>query len=261
MKLSSYSYLFNARKHAFDLDGMVTNFTSFFDETVVATLDSQEDDTLFRLLDWQLKLGEERFRVIVSPIDINKSNRWDGDLKTAALSHCSKSTAQDPRCYVIMDGDERIVSRYRPLWDAAGIALHAQPDVDGLLIPVIDLIKDERHARPNIGYKFRMHKDTVVRRGVIPEAELGNGLFSTERSDSTEPILANGQLARFVPLKNGVPIMVFHYGHLDAERRAKLNREFWREHWKARSGEEPKMALEASEVENEVAVEHGLELP
>lgn len=260
MKLSSYSYLFNARLRGFDLDGMVTNFTSFFDETVIATIPS-EDDTYERLLEWQNKLGVDRFRVVMSDINISKSNRWDGDLKTVALQACSKSTAQEPRCYCIMDGDEKVNLSYRPLWNAAGIALHAQPDVDGLLIPVIDLIKDERHARPNMGYKFRMHKDTVVRRGVIPEAELGNGLFSTERSDSTEPILANGQLARFVSLKSGVPIMVFHYGHLDAERRAKLNREFWREHWKNRSGEEPKMALEASDVENEVAVEHGLELP
>lgn len=259
MKLSSYSYLFSARKHSFDLEGMVTNFTSFFDETIVATIPS-EDDTYERLLEWQNKLGVVRFRVIMTDIKLS-SNRFDGDLKTAALKECSKSTKLDPRCYCIMDGDEKINLSYRPLWDAAGIALHAQPDVDGLLLPVIDLIKDERHARPQMGYKFRLHKDTVVRRGVIPEAELGNGLFSTDKSDSTEPILANGHLARFVPLKSKIPIMVFHYGHLDAERRAKLNREFWREHWKNRSGEEPKMALEASEVENEVAVEHGLELP
>jgi hypothetical protein len=260
VKLSAYSYLFNSRLRQFDLDGMVTNFTSFFDETVVATIPS-EDDTYERLLEWQNKLGAGRFRVIMSDIDITKNNRWDGDLKTVALQACSRSTTQDPRCYVIMDGDEKVNLSYRPLWDVAGIAIHAQPDVDGLLIPVIDLIKDEHHARPKMGYKFRMHKDTVVRRGVIPQAELGNGLFSTESSDSTEPLLANGQLARFVPLKNNVPVMVFHYGHLDAERRAKLNREFWKGHWQARDGKEPNMVLDASELSAEEAVEHGLELP
>jgi len=260
MKLSGYFYIFNAHIREFDLDAAVTNFTSFFDETVVATIPSQ-DDTYERLLGWQEKLGADKFKVIMTDIDITKTNRWDGDLKTAALQACTKSTASDPRCYIIMDADERVCVGYQPLWRAAGIALHAQPDIDGILIPVIDLMKDERHAREQMGYKFRMHKDTVVKRGVIPEAELGNGLLSVEKSDTTEPLLANGQLARFVSLKHGVPIYVFHFGFLDAERRAKINREFWFQHWKARSGEDPKMVLEASELDNVKVVEHGLELP
>jgi len=259
MKLSSYTYLFNARLREFDLDGMVSNFTSFFDETVVATIPS-EDDTYERLKEWEAKLGVSRFRVVMTDIDITKTNRWDGELKTVALQACSKSTLEEPRCYVIMDGDERVCLSYQMLWRATAIALYSCPDIDGILIPVIDLMRDELHAREQMGYKFRMHKDTVVQRGVIPEAELGNGLFKTERSDSTEPLLANGQLARFVPAKNGIPLYVLHYGFLDAERRAKINREFWREHWKARSGEEPKMVLEANELDNVSVVEHGLSL-
>lgn len=260
MKISAYGYLFNATIRQFDLDGMVANFTAFFDETVIATIPSQ-DDTYKRLLAYQDKLGADRFRVVMSDIDISKSNRWDGELKTAALQVCTKSTPQDPRCYCIMDGDEKIHLNQRKIWEVAGQVLHNSPDIDGFLVPVIDLIKDEKHARAQMGYKFRLHKDTVVKRGVIPQAELGNGLFRTDMSDSTEPVLVDGQLARFEPIRAGIHMFVFHYGHLDAERRAKLNREFWREHWKARSGEEPKMALEASELANEEVVEHGLELP
>lgn len=259
VKLSAYAYLFNARLREFDLDGMVSNFTAFFDETVVATIPS-EDDTYERLLAWQEKLSADRFRVVMTDIQLS-NNRFDGDLKTAALQACSKSIPEDPRCYCIMDGDERVNANLRPVWDAAGIALHASPDVDGLLIPVIDLMRDEQHAREQVGAKFRLHKDTVVRRGVIPEAEKENGLFDTSRSDSTEPLVTSGRLAQFVPLKAGVPIYVFHYGHLDQVRRAKLNREFWREHWLNRSGEEPKMALEANTQDDVPVIEHGLELP
>lgn len=256
MKLSAYTYLFNARKFDFDLDGMVKNFTDFFDETVVATIPS-EDDTYERLLNWNQKLGD-KFRVLMTDISLS-SNRFDGDLKTAALQECTKSTPQDPRCYVIMDGDETIPLSYAYSWRMAATALYKQNAIDGALIPVVDLYKDKYHAKESLGYKFRLHKDTVVRRGVLPSAELENGLFDTSKSDSTEPLLANGQLANFAPLARS-QLYVLHWGHLNAERRAKLNREFWREHWKNRSGQEPNMALTAEEVNNVAVIEHGLPL-
>lgn len=260
MKLSAYGYLFNARVREFDLDGMVKNFTDFFDETVIATLplSSQEDDTLFRLEDWQLKLGEDRFRIVVCPsIDISKTNRWDGELKTVALQACSKSTFADPRCYVIMDGDERVPLSQRDKWIEVANQLNEVAGLDGLLIPVVDLIQDEYHAKPQMGYKFRMHKDTVVRRGVIPSAEYGNGLFDTSKSDSTEPLRGDGTLGYFTPVGG---LYVLHYGHLDAERRARLNREFWREHWKNRDGKEPDMALDAEQIKDVPMVRHNLPL-
>lgn len=260
MKLSAYGYLFNARVREFDLDGMVKNFTDFFDETVIATLphSSQEDDTLFRLEDWQLKLGEDRFRIVVCPsIDISKTNRWDGELKTVALQACSKSTLADPRCYVIMDGDERIPLSQRDNWIRVANGLCRLTQLDGALVPVIDLIGDEYHAKPQMGYKFRIHKDTIVSRGVIPSAEYGNGLFDTSKSDSTEPLRADGQLGSFMSADS---LYVLHYGHLDAERRARLNRDFWREHWKNRDGKEPNMALEAEQIRDVAAVRHNLPL-
>lgn len=257
MKLSAYLYLFNARLREFDLDGMVANFTAFFHETVVATIPSQ-DDTYERLKEWERQYGSDRFRVIMTEVQLS-NNRFDGDLKTAALQACSKSTSEDPRCYVIMDGDERVPLSQRHLWRATAKKLVSQSVVDGVLVSVVDLWGDETHAKPEMGVKFRMHRDTVVKRGVLPEAERDNGLFDTSKSDSTEPLLANGQLARFtLPTPN--MLYVLHYGHLDVARRAKLNREFWHEHWKNRSGEEPTMMLDEKEAESVVAVEHGLPL-
>jgi len=257
MKLSAYTYLFNARKFDFDLDGMVENFTSFFDQTVVATIQS-EDDTFERLVAWQDKLPYGKLKIVFTDIKLS-NNRFDGDLKTAALKECALSTVEDPRCYVIMDGDETIPLSARAKWLGAAQVLYNQTKVDGILIPSVDLYQDKYHAKKAMGYKFRMHRDTVVKRGVIPEAELGNGLFDTSKSDSTEPLLANGQLARFVPLYAN-DLYVLHWGHLDKQRRVKLNREFWRGHWKNRSGEEPKMALDEAEMANEKIMEHGLPL-
>ena len=274
MKLSTYAYLFNATKREFDLDGMVTNFTDFADEVVCATIPS-EDDTLERLKGWEAKLGASRFRVVQSTIDITKDNRWDGGLKTAALEACSPSTVEDPRVYVIADADERFVPSNRPKWIQAAEWLMASP-YDGYLIPVLDLYQDDRHIRADqtVGVKFRMHKNTVVKRGVIPEAEMGyGGLFRTDMSDSTEPIDRYGHLARFgsvvanpmhlwpqvTDYLNQYPY-VLHFGHLDAERRAKLNREFWREHWLNRSGQEPTMEYQAERIREFKLIEHKVAL-
>lgn len=273
-KLSIYFYLFLARKNDFDLDGTIQNFTDFADEVVCATIQLPDDDTPVRLAEWENKLGSSRFRVVATDIKLS-NNRFDGDLKTAALRGCTKSTPEQPRVYAIADADERFAPSNRPKWDEAAANLMRLPQYDGFMIPVVDLYQDEYHVRSDqlFGYKFRLHKDTVAKRGVMPEAEMGNGLFRTDMSDSTEPLNANGTLARFVPIMhdqqhrwpsvssclNNYPY-VFHYGHLDKERRARLNREFWREHWKARSGWEPVMPLKAEEVEKVPLVRHQIAL-
>lgn len=268
MKLSIYAYLFNARLRDFNVEETVENFAAFADEVVFATIPS-EDDTYERLkvLESQY-LG--KFRVIMTDISLS-NNRFDGDLKTAALQACTKSIAEDPHLYIIADADERFNPNTKPTWLSYGEVLW-KSKLDGLLLPVLDLYGDENSIRANepVGLKFRMHKDTVVKRGVIPQAELGNGLFSTEKSDSTEPLLANGQLARFAPVEVSLNPQdsyhlswaphVFHLGHLSPERRVKLNKEFWFQHWKNRSGEDPKMVMDEAELTKVPTIPHNLRL-
>lgn len=277
MKLSIYTYLFNATKREFDLDGAISNFIDFADEVVIATIPS-EDDTYERLIDWEHKLleryGRRLLRVVMTDIKL-ANNRFDGDLKTAALRACSKSTRDDPRAYIIADCDERFPLSNKPRWVYAAERLFELP-IDGFLIPVLDLYQDEHHIRADqtVGVKFRLHKDTVVKRGVIPEAELGyDNLFRADMSDSTEPLNSLGHLAQFVPIVrdpmylwpqatsylNQTPY-VLHYGHLDADRRARLNREFWREHWLKRSGQEPTMVLNAEQLKSVKVVRHQVAL-
>jgi len=268
MKLSLYSYLFDARLRDFNAEETVANFVAFADEVVFATIPS-EDDTYERLKALESQYAG-KFRVVMTDISLS-NNRFDGDLKTAALQACTKSTDEDPRLYIIADADERFRAETKQTWLSYG-KLIWKSKLDGILLPVLDLYGDENSIRAdqNIGLKFRIHKDTVVKRGVIPQAELGNGLFSTEKSDSTEPILANGQLARFAPVEvslnpqdsyhlSWVP-HVFHLGHLDSTRRVKLNKEFWFQHWKNRSGENPKMVMDEGELSDVATIPHNLRL-
>lgn len=264
-KISSYGYLFNARKFSFDLDETIKNFTSFFDEVICVTVKS-EDDTYERLL--QLEKRYLNFKVIFSDIQILGNNRFDGQLKTLALQNCS----HDLR--VICDYDERFPLNQYNLWREMGEALLKASNVDGLLVPVLDLYSNIAciRADQNIGLKFRIHKRSIVKRGVLPSAELADGFFDTSKSDSTEPLKENGQLGNFAsmvdpeylnPLRasslENIP-HVFHLGYLDLERRLKISVEFWKKAWEERSNKPENIIVNKAELESYPMVYHNLSL-
>jgi len=117
---------------------------------------------------------------------------------------------------------------------------------------------------------MRMHKDTVVRRGVLPRAELHNNLINTELSDTTEPLLRNNHLANFAHIINPMylaPMFVddlkniahcFHFGFLSLERRVRINNEFWEKAWKDRSGKENNTIRDKNILENTTTIHHNL---
>jgi hypothetical protein len=262
MKISCYGYIFNATLRQFDIEKTIENFCIFFDEVILSTIKS-EDDTRERLA--KLESLYPKLKIIESDIT-TEDNRFDGKLKTLAMKSCTSEIK------VIVDCDERFILKQRPLWDKYAEKLLLDNSVDGYLIPVIDLFKSEETIRANsmIGQKFRMHKNTVVKRGVLPQAELSNGLFRTDLSDSTEPLLDNGQLAKFGTIVNQMDlnpmfcdnlanqIYVLHYGSLDLERRAKIGREFWKQKWSERSGHEENVFTSIKELENQPTIYHNL---
>jgi hypothetical protein len=264
-KISSYGYLFNARKFSFDVEDTVKNFCSFFDEVICVTVKS-EDDTLERLRD--LEKRYLNFKVIFSDIQILGNNRFDGQLKTLALQNCS----YDLR--VICDYDERFPLNQYNLWREMGESLLQIQAVDGLLIPVLDLYGNISSIRADqaIGLKFRIHKRSIVLRGVLPSAELTGGFFDTSKSDSTEPLKKDGQMGNFVsiissdylnPLRASsleqIP-HVFHLGYLDFERRLKLSVEFWKKAWEERSNKPENIVVNRAELESHPTIYHNLSL-
>ncbi len=244
MKLSIYFYLFNAELRQFELDNCINNFCSIADEVVCATIPS-EDNTLERLKAHEKEKGKDLFKVIESNISLS-DNRFDGKLKTLALQNCKKH--DNSRLYCIMDADEYIPLSNKPKWEIWSEVLLKSP-LDGLLIPVIDLFKniDSIRAERDIGQKFRLHKNTVTSRGVVSWAERPNGFIDHTQSDTTEPLNFMGELCNFQScVGNGdlMPMVSFnlvktpyciHTGSLSLERRAKINKDFWKTKWQDRT--------------------------
>lgn len=252
-KLSIYCCAFGARRAKLDLDAAVANMVEFADEVVVATLADQEDDTLERLLRYEAAF-DGRLKVVVVDTDIRTNNRFDGDLKTAALQACTHPVR------IIADCDERFHVSQRGRWNDLAAQLIANPHLDGWLIPVVDLYGGPTTIRADhpIGLKLRMHKATIVRRGVPAAAERGGGLFDTSQSDSTEPQRADGSLGSWMyacsptllspQLASLLDVWVQHDGFRDLGARAELGRTFWAEHWSRRSGKPEQVATTVAEL-------------
>lgn len=266
-KLSVYCYAFRARAAGLDLDATVANFTAFADEVVITTLAAQEDDTLARLHALEDTLGG-RLKVIVLDMDIEKNNRFDGDLKTAAMQACT----HDIR--IIADCDERFVLAQRFRWNDLAAQLLANPHLDGWMLPVIDLYGHPDYIRMNepLGLKFRIHKRSVARRGVPSFAEKGAGLIDTSASDTTEPLKADGSLAAFVCPYSPTLLhpsvcrlladecYVVHHGFVNLKARAELGRTFWKKHWELRSGRPERVATRVEELVDVPVMKHNLPL-
>jgi hypothetical protein len=264
IKSSIYFYLFNIKRYGFDVEGTLANFCAFADEVVCATI--PDDDNSWAILS-EFEKKYSNFRVVLTNIPLT-DNRFDGKLKTVAL----KATTHPIK--IIADGDERFVLSQKGLWQIYFETLLRARDLDGMMIPVIDLWGDKNHIRMahQIGQKFRIHKNTIVARGVIPEAEMEEGKFDTSRSDSTEPLTQNGTLGSFtsvVDYSNLFPIFcsnligkpyVIHEGYLDLQKRAKINSEFWKKHWENRSGREENVVTTEEVLRKEQLIQHNLPL-
>ena len=264
LKSSIYFYFFNVNKMGYNYKEVIANFCAFADEVVCATIPC-EDGTREALAEMEEQYPN--FKVIETDIQLS-NNRFDGLLKTAAL----KATTNPIK--IIADGDERFLLPQKPMWEKHyEILMELKKDgVDGMMIPVLDVWGDITKIRvdKNVGLKFRLHLDTIKSRGVIPEAELGGGLFDTKLSDSTEALNELGRLGRFV---NPVPAnwlhpifakglidfpYVVHLGYLDLKHRAEKVSTFWKPHWEARSGHEEEVELEEQTLQQYPTIEHGL---
>jgi hypothetical protein len=262
IKSSIFCHAFNLTTYPFSVETALRNFCAFADEVVVATLPCADNSPeLLKALEAQLP----NLRVVVTDIKLT-DNRFDGKLKTAAL----RATTHPIK--IIADADERFVLSQKPLWQSWFKTLLKEEGLDGLMVPVIDLWGATAQIRGDrdIGQKFRVHKATVVERGVIAQAERGSGYYDTSMSDSTEPLLAGGSLAHFasiVPKMYLMPLFsrmladvpyVVHHGYLSLESRAKINREFWKEAWEQRSGHPENVETEVGELRRVPTVDHGL---
>lgn len=265
-KISAYGFIFAATTNDFDIESAVANYCAFFDEVVLATipLDQHEDDTPARLA--ALTEQYANLKVVYTDIKFKENNRFDGQLKTAAMLRCTHPIR------VILDCDERFPLSQRDAWYQLAARLNIDR-CDGYLIPVIDLYGSDETVRANahVGQKFRMHKTTVTERGVPRRFDYGLR-FDTSRSDSTEALLRSGEMARFESIVNPMylqpvfmsnlkgSVYVVHYGFRDLQRRADLGKRFWKSAWEARSGRPENVATDISHLDKEPLMRHNLPL-
>jgi len=261
---SIYSAAYNIQKFKFNYTKNIRNWCDFVgnDGQVVIAVNTSEDDTWNELC--YIKKYLLNLELIQTSIPYT-NNRFDGMIKQSALSKCISPV----RC--LMDLDEVFPRYNKDKWSQAASFLTKSP-YDGLLLPVLDLWGNEKHIKKqNIGQKFRLHKRNV-RRGVWRRAELPNGKFDTTMSDSTEPILADGELAYFSSMihpeylkyENSSILsdfpFVIHEGYLDFDKRIDINKNFWKSAWEDRSGKEENVVIEKSDLEKTEVWEHGLRL-
>lgn len=263
IKATIYCYGFNLARFSIPYRAALTNFCAFADEVICATIPDEDDSP--RLLR-ELAAELPNLRVIESDVKLN-DNRFDGKLKTAALAAATHPIR------IIADLDERFPLSQRAIWQTLYARLLNRGDIDGFLIPVLDLYGSPTRIRADtqIGQKFRVHKASVVSRGVLPEADHG-ARFDTSKSDSTEPLARNGRLANFASITSATslyPILarslvntpyVIHEGYLDLEARARINAEFWKKAWEERSGRPENVKTDVNALREIPTIEHGLPL-
>lgn len=264
---SLHSSVFNVQKAGFDWTGALTNWLDFLwagDQLVLAVNTSEDDSpALLRewLGKWQETHADKQVCTDVIPIAIPYTDAdFDGRGKAAALAACTEPYA------MLMDLDERVVPSMRRQWGALARELE-QSQLEGFLIPSIDLHGDEDHYRAGDGpcqSKWYLHKRLPhITRGVVKWARREDGSIDKTKSDTCEALDSRtGDLIKAAPiispalphwmavpqLESGEVPFVYHLGGLDLEQRVRQSA-FWRPHWDNRDkhSQEPETTLQQLE--------------
>lgn len=264
MTLSIYTAFYNVEAMQFAWRDALENWLTFLrGGQLVLAINTSTDETprLVRewIAAWQEKNPDSTTKVDIVETAIPYDDpTFDGQIKAAALAGCTEPFA------VLLDADERLYPFQYRHWISLTRQFAENPQLDALLIPVVDLLGDEGHYK-SVGSKFYLHRNrSDITRGVVKAARRPDGSIDTSVSDTTEPIYKeSGELIRagrlvaaefpdwmvMGQLESGEIPMVLHLGWMDVEQRLR-QAEFWAPVWTARRGgenPEPKLTLEQLE--------------
>ena len=265
MKISCYISAFNIDKGQFDYERCLKSCAEYFDEVVVATIKDNDDNTQ-NILEREARILEN-IKVVRSDLE-QSTFLLDGKLKNVALQKCSNDIC------VQMDLDETPYGEIGG-WDIFARRVYNSDEYDCSMLPVLNLYKTPEFYT-DIAQKFRIHKKysthpyffgKKLERGAFKEARLTNGGVDPKVSDTTELIHPDGSLVVCSSPSN-VDIdyfkyqfpSVIHWGYVDLERRADLNKSFWKETWDGYSGEEQDVGVTIEELDGKECFRHGLDL-
>lgn len=257
---SIVSSWFNVEKMKFDWRGALENWMTFLRGTgeIVIAVNTSEDNSPNLIREWfkNFKMDNPTNFTKFEVIDIEipyTDPAFDGKGKAAATAKATE------RFVILLDCDERLVPGSRDAWLRMAIELEVSK-YDGFLVPVIDVIEDEKKYK-SIGTKWYIHKNLpYITRGVVKWAYREDGTIDKTKSDTCEAInKETGQLISAAPIimmelpdwmkvaqmESGEVPFVYHLGFLDLEQRLRQS-EFWRPVWDLRDGtaKEPETTLE-----------------
>ena len=261
---SIYTTAFNLSKCEFweDFHKFIVRNAPFADEIVVATLPQEEGEILEKI---HLDFPRENIRVVYPNNLSYDSFSLDGKLKDFALKSC------DGNILIQLDLDEYLQPNYP--WisffeSRANLIFSSHV----LMLPSFNLVGDESHYS-SINIKWYVHGRDYSR-GVQKHARLDDSKFpdwptsfSKESSDGCELLDKNGELPSKIIQSVfitqdwhcllGAPYII-HEGYLSLERKAKRNREFWKQSWYS-YGEEDAVDVKTNASDFQIkGYKHGL---
>ena len=243
--ISAYTTAFNFKNMKFSLEEALSNWFVYFDEVVISTTSEDLQEAKDCVKDFPLV---DKIKIV--SLEINtKDLHWDGKLKNNGLQNCSNDVVFQ------IDLDERIGGSKTILTELADTILR-QESPCSIFIQNIDLFGDLNHYK-SMGRKWYIHTRDGCCRGAINLAMVDGKIFDPEKSDTCELIDEDGDLIPCIgitPLTNpqgnlhiDIP-KIFHLGFLDLERRAHLNKTFWKDIWSERKSLSQQKEVEATDV-------------
>ena len=225
---------FNIESNDFDIESAIKNWEIHVDEIVISTIPSLDNSLkLLRSLKSSkpIKIVEENFST--------NDPEFDGKIKNAAHQNCSNEVI------VQCDLDERMGGKTEQ-WQDFAEKLLTLPDIKALMLPVVDLY-GSYYEYSSINKKWYISKKDGTKRGTVNFAKKEDGKIDIEKSDTCELIDENGNLVPFIDICSAYQVnplqycqlmnpFIWHLGHLDLERRANINKNFWKEQWENKSG-------------------------
>jgi hypothetical protein len=258
--ISLYTTAFNLGDFDVDIEDALSNWFYYVDEVVIATID-KDYKKLKNKIESSKFFGIKEIKIVSKDIDISNDIFWDGKLKNLSLQNCSNNVALQ------IDLDERISGSKKDYTLMANeLGLHDFPC--SLLIPTINLYGDLEHFK-DIGYKWYIHTQKDSFRGAVNFAIKDDGCFDPEKSDTCELIDGRGSLIPCIGKINFTETgpKIIHLGALNFERKANLNKKFWRKIWSERKTLSQKKQVDATDVcidpleFKEVVQKHNLSTP
>jgi hypothetical protein len=242
---SIYTSAFNIVKNKFSYEEAFDNYLSFAEEVIVSTRKDNEDSTIEVLNKYTNKY--KKFKYVISNDDISHPY-FHGRLRDLALQSCSQEFC------IGLDIDELV-----PVWQKYNWISLARNlsfcDFDAYLVPILNLWGSYETIRWdkdfNYGDKWAIHKNIKgkIKRGPVKFGIRDDGTIDVDKSDTCELIYENGDLVRSYPIitnRNGNlnqylfecmnKIFIYHIGYADFDRRVNINKTFWYDQLKLRSG-------------------------